>query len=112
MVEYIIVSPEEVRGGGNIISPAKEASDYTGYLSSLTVATGESVNGLPATVYNLEVDNTVLGKFEIKSDGHLYFSIESDSDITFSINNNGHLIASGTGEREYHITNGHCVYGA
>lgn len=110
MVEKIIVSPEDVRGGGNIISPSKSSSDYIGYLSSLTESE-ETVNGLPVQVFNLKIDPTVLGKFRIVG-GHLLFDLESDVDIHFSINSNGHLICTGTNEDQYHIVNGHCVYGA
>lgn len=112
MVEKVIISPEEVRGGGNIISPAKNSSDYSGYLSNISESS-ETVNGLPIKVFDLTLNANSIGRFSINGQGHLMFTLEGDSNITFSINNNGHLIVSGTTEREYHIdSNGHCVYGA
>ena len=110
MVEKIIVSPEQVRGGGNIISPAKELSDYTGYLSDLTES-NTTVNGLPVKVFDLSLNNSIVGAFNIDDNGHLIFTLEGNTNIQFYINA-GHLMCSGTNEQKYHINNaGHCMYG-
>lgn len=111
MVEKVIISPNEVRGGGNIISPAKNLSDYTGYLSGLSESS-ETVNGLPLQMFDLSLNADSIGTFNIDSRGHLIFTLDGNVNITFYIDNTGHLIVSGTNERNYHIVDGHCVYGA
>ena len=56
MVEKIIISPDRVRGLGNIITP-KETTDYE--LSDCALTTGaDTVNGETVTVYTLEYDGT------------------------------------------------------
>lgn len=51
MVEKIIVSPESIRGLGNIVSP-KSSSDFT--VEDCTIATSTAtVNGVSMTVYTL-----------------------------------------------------------
>ena len=53
MVEKIIVSPEDVRGLGNIVSP-KSTSDFTLSDADLSSAT-ETVNGMSLTVYHMQL---------------------------------------------------------
>jgi len=51
MVEKIIVSPDSIRGLGNIVS-SKSTTDYT--LSDCTLTTStDTVNGVSTTVYTL-----------------------------------------------------------
>ncbi len=51
MVEKIIISPDRVRGLGNIITP-KETTDYE--LVDCTLSSGtDTVNGVTVTVYTL-----------------------------------------------------------
>lgn len=52
MVEKIIISPDRVRGLGNIIN-SHESTDYE--LSDCTLTTGaDTVNGVTVAVYTLE----------------------------------------------------------
>ena len=52
MVEQIIISPEKIRGNGNIVSPAHSAEEYTRYQSVVNEGT-EIVNGIETTVFGL-----------------------------------------------------------
>lgn len=110
-MEKIIVSPGNVRGGGNIISPSKSISDYTGVYSDVSVSE-ETINSMPIPVFELAYDTSkIYGKFVINSNGHLIFYYTGEDSISFSINNQGHLIASGTNESHYSIGNdGHVYY--
>ena len=51
-MERIIVKPDEIRGGGNILSPDKNTSDFRSYKCNLT-ATNDTVQGIVARVFNL-----------------------------------------------------------
>lgn len=54
MVEKIIVSPDSIRGLGNIVAP-KLTSDYE--LVDCTLSSGtDTVNGVTVTVYTLTYD--------------------------------------------------------
>ena len=54
MVEKIIVSPDSIRGLGNIVAP-KTTSDYE--LVDCTLSSGtDTVNGVTVTVYTLTYD--------------------------------------------------------
>ena len=55
MVSRIIVKPEEVRAGGDIISPAKTTTDYELYYANLT-SSSETVDGVTTTVYTMTND--------------------------------------------------------
>ena len=54
MVEKIIISPDNIRGLGNIVAP-KLTSDYE--LVDCTLSSGtDTVNGVTVTVYTLTYD--------------------------------------------------------
>lgn len=51
-MERIIVKPDEIRGGGNIISPDKNTSNFRSYKSNLT-ATNGTIQGIVVRVFTL-----------------------------------------------------------
>ena len=53
----VIVVPESVRGGGNIVSPTT-TEDYTGVLSVISQTT-DTVGEVSTTVYQMVYDGTV-----------------------------------------------------
>lgn len=53
MVERIIVEPGEVRGLGNIVSPAKTDDSFSMFNSAI-LSSSDTVNGVSRTVYGLE----------------------------------------------------------
>lgn len=57
MVSKVIVVPESVRGGGNIVSPTT-ASDYTGVLSIISQTT-DTVGEVSTTVYQMTYNGTI-----------------------------------------------------
>ena len=58
MVEKITITPTEVRGLGNILSP-KNSSDFSPYISHINQTT-DTINGVTTTVYELTYGTTSL----------------------------------------------------
>ena len=58
MVEKITITPTEVRGLGNILSP-KNSSDFSQYISHINQTT-DTINGVTTTVYELTYGTTSL----------------------------------------------------
>jgi hypothetical protein len=52
MVSEIVVSPNNVRGLGNIVSPAKTLEDFNAYKASVEMDT-EDIDGIPSVVFIL-----------------------------------------------------------
>ena len=59
MVEKVIITPESIRGGGNIISPATSTDDYTLYQSGLE-ATTDTVGSVESEVLVLSYNNLTI----------------------------------------------------
>ena len=52
MVSEIVVSPRNVRGLGNIISPSKTLEDFNAYKASVDMSS-DDIDGIPCTVFLL-----------------------------------------------------------